>query len=175
MVAIWLVAAIFFRGVGSMEPSAEDLREWLNAQTYDSLNADQRQAFVENYAERLNRLSREERLALRRYPEFEESFREMTEKERIYFIEATLPRGIEQLIQAFNEMDKEERQRAVDSAMRDLNEAEDDAFEQTVDDEASRRIVENGLQIYYEEASSEARLQLAPLMEQLQRRLQRIR
>lgn len=178
VIAIWLLAIFVFRAVGSMEPSAEDLRDWLGAQAYAGLSTGERRIFVESYAERLNRLSLEERRALRRYPEFEKSFREMTEDERVYFVEATLPRGIEQLIQAFNEMDKETRTRTIERAMQDLSEAEDAAFEQpgqSMDDGAARRIVENGLQIYYEEASPDARLQLAPLMEQLQRRMQKLR
>ena len=72
-------------------------------------------------------------------------------------------------------MDREERKRVVAQAQRDMQ-------RNTVDDQNMRRleeedekvfenVVEKGLGAYYEDASAETKIDLAPLMEQMQQRM----
>lgn len=159
--------------VRQSEPTAEDVQRLLSARLVSETQGARREEMINRVADRINRLSFEERQRLRRSGELREFFESLTEAERHAFMDATLPRGMRQLMQALNDMPPEERQRLVDRALRDLREADPDERPVEVADEETRRLVNHGLEAYFQEASPETKLQVAPLIEQLQRRLQR--
>jgi len=170
---IWAGAFAAVLLVRQSEPTAEDVRRLLSRQSPAETEGTGRAAWIDRVADRVNRLSFEERQRLRRSEELRIFFESLSETERHAFMDATFPRGMRQLMQALNDMPPQERQRLVDRALRDLREA--DPREQPVEmaDEETRRLVTHGLEAYFEEASPETKLQIAPLIEQLQRRLQR--
>ena len=173
LVLIWAGAFAAVWLVRQTEPTAEDVQRLLARQSVADLAGNARQDLINRLADRINRLSFEERQRLRRSEELNLFFLSLTEAERHAFMDATLPRGMRQLMQALNDMPAQERQRLVDRALRDLRETGPDETPVNVDDEETRRLVSHGLEAYFEEASPETKLQIAPLIEQLQRRLQR--
>jgi hypothetical protein len=117
----------------------------------------------------------EERRQTREQEVFQRSFELMTEQEQGAFLEATLPSRMRQMMEAFAQMEPDERERWIQRALSDLKEVSTEDLENGFQEAHTQRIVEHGLKSYYEDASAQTRLELAPLMEQLQQRLRRLR
>ena len=102
-------------------------------------------------------------------------FQGMTPEERRRFLEETVEAHFKSVMKAFNAMEREERQKLVSQAMKDMqrNGGEDRNMEKLrqEDEKVFESVVEKGLGAYYQDASAETKLDLAPLMEQMQQRL----
>jgi catalase len=99
----------------------------------------------------------------------------LTREERAHFLEQTVEQHFKSVMKAFNKMTREERQRMVKHSMEDMNRNQTegrnmDRLKQD-DEEVFDKVVEKGLGAYYEDASAETKLDLAPLMERMQQRL----
>lgn len=139
-----------------------------------------RREVIGTVAEMLNQLEPEE---LRELEEGGESstrrafFESMTPEEQAFFLEKRLGRAFQQIMQSFNAMDREERRRIVQKALDERKNDPDRARRRNLE-EADPEIVEKittaGFQSYYQDASAETKLDLAPLMEDIQRDLSRV-
>ena len=102
-------------------------------------------------------------------------FDSLTREERARFLEETVEQHFKSVMKAFNQMPREERQRLVKQSMADMNRNQPDGRNmdrlKRDDEEVFDKVVEKGLGAYYEDASAETKLDLAPLMEQMQQRL----
>ena len=78
-------------------------------------------------------------------------------------------------MKAFNKMPREERQKLVQQSMNDMKKSENDDRNmkklKEEDEKVFETVVEKGLGSYYQDASAETKMDLAPLMEQMQQRL----
>ena len=106
----------------------------------------------------------------------QEFFESLTKEERARFLKETVEQHFKSVMKAFNQMSREERQRLVGQARRDMQQRDN------VDGQNMRRleeedqkvfesVVDKGLGAYYEEASAETKMDLAPLMEEMQQRM----
>jgi hypothetical protein len=108
----------------------------------------------------------------------ESLIRDLTEEERLQLFERTLPQGMNELMAALNKMSPEQRKRWVQRGQQELQEASDrmaaggNVSGGRVSEEVAQRITQQGFQSYLENASSETKMDLAPLMEQIQLNLQ---
>jgi catalase len=102
-------------------------------------------------------------------------FDSLTGEERARFLEETVEQHFKSVMKAFNQMPREERQRLVKQSMADMNRDQPDGRNmdrlKRDDEQVFEKVVEKGLGAYYEDASAETKLDLAPLMEQMQQRL----
>jgi hypothetical protein len=71
-------------------------------------------------------------------------------------------------------MDPEQRRKIVKRALDDLEEDRPD-LPRRISDEDAKRVIEEGLGAFYEDASAEVKLDFAPVIERLQRSLQSLR
>lgn len=172
--AVWIVAFAGVLALRTLTVTAETIIEQVELNPLSSLSPSEREAFLETLADRINRLDLEERTRLRQSGVLEEMFEELSDQEKVAFLEATLPRGMQQMMEALNEMDPEERRRVVERALRSLRRASPEEISSELEDVHSRMIVEEGLKAYFEVATSETKLEVAPLIEHLQHRLQRV-
>ncbi len=152
---------------------------------FPGLTAVERALFLEKLAAQINRLEWEERQKLQAQRPLEPLIREMTEEERLVLLEKTLPAGFGQLMESLNKMTPQKRQQFVRKGMNDLNEARA-RFETAGEadggltmrefpEETVQKFVQQGFQSYLEDASAETKMDLAPLLEQIQINLQGIR
>lgn len=104
--------------------------------------------------------------------EFMES---LTDEEKGYYMKETVEQHFKSIMKGFNQMSKEERQRIVTQARKDMerNNAEGQNMQrlQERDEKVFQQVVDKGLGAYYEEASAETKMDLAPLMEEMQQRM----
>ncbi len=105
----------------------------------------------------------------------ENFFKEMSPEEQHFFMEKRIGKAFNQMMNAFNEMEREERQLLVERTLKRMKNDDGERMQlqrlEAADPEATEKIVNEGLRAYYQEASAETKLDLAPLMEQMQRNL----
>lgn len=125
----------------------------------------------------LNRLDFDQRRRMREDGQdiSDRFFRSLTKEEKGYFLEQTVEQHFKSVMKAFNAMSPEERRKVVDRARADLRRNEGDGRGmdrmQEEDPQVFEKMVEKGLGAYYEEASAETKMDLAPLLEEMQQRL----
>ncbi len=171
---IWVVAFVGVLGLRSLTVTAEAIMEQFGETLWAELSQEERTDRLDLIADRINRLDLDERTRLRQSRALEDLFEELNQEERIAFLEATLPQRMSQMMEALNEMLPEERRRIVDRALRSLRRASPEEISSELEEVHSRMIVEEGLKAYFEVATAETKLEVAPLIEHLQQRLQRV-
>jgi hypothetical protein len=134
--------------------------------------ASRRAKAIERMEGMLNRLSFEERHKVDRAGTTRAFFKQLMPDEQVAFMDATLPTGFKQLMESFNKMDPAKRKQILDRALADMKKHEGEAPPPNVDDRLSQKMVEHGLHAVYTDANADVKLDLAPLIEQMQRNLQ---
>lgn len=130
-------------------------------------DASKRQERLEKIAKVLNRLDLRQRDRLRENRSGMKLFSRLSTEEKIYFVELTLTQSMKRMMEAFDKMPEKERERLVEKSLRDLQGqgGDDLARLQNEDPEVIDRIVKKGLGAYYQNASAETKMDLAPLMD----------
>ena len=77
------------------------------------------------------------------------------------------------VMKAFNQMKPDERKRVVEQARTDMQRNQRDDMEKlkAEDEKVFDSVVEKGLGAYYQDASADTKMDLAPLMEDMQQRI----
>ncbi|MCU0783690.1 MAG: hypothetical protein MUF81_06505, partial [Verrucomicrobia bacterium] len=122
LVGIWAVALAGWWVSSSLKVTAEKVQAYVNSVDLSKLSATDRTKAIQALADKLNKLSLEERQRLRADRTAYRWFEQMSENEKAQFIEATLPTGFKQMIAAFEELPEDKRRRAIDEALRGLRE-----------------------------------------------------
>jgi hypothetical protein len=114
-------------------------------------------------------------------------YESMTETEKAAFVEATMPAGIEHMLAAFEKLPPQQRRVVVDESIRRWQDAwgefavkgkqprlfgAEDQDLPVVTEEMERQIVTLGLQAYYQQSSAQAKAELGPWLEEIQRIMQ---
>jgi len=169
---IWLMVAAVVWGIRSARPTPEKLVSFLERNQIADAPTSSRRRIIDRVVNDLNRLDFDQRRELQRSPGLRAFLEALETPERDDFVDRTLPEGFRQMMVAFNKMEPSRRKRYVDRALADLERMDGRESDQENDPALSQKIVEEGLQAFYSEASAEVKLDFAPLMEQLQRNLQ---
>ena len=172
LAGIWAMAAVVIWISRSASPSPEKLRSYIEAHPLEGMAEPGRAAVIEKAAARLNRLDFDQRRELREGAVLRKFFEGLTPAERGRFLDLTLPEGFRQMMSALNKMTPEKRQRLVKRVLEDIQKNSPQSAER-IDEEAVKKILEQGVSSFYEDASSDVKLDFAPVLEELQRNLQK--
>ena len=182
LVAIWGGVAVVMSATEKHTSTPEKVLNlmanspWLLDETASVSEADRRKRMDETISQ-INLLDFDQRRNMRSEggEVSDRFFNSLSKEERSYFVEQTVEQHFKSLMKAFNKMSPEERKRAVDRARADMrrNQTENRGMErmQKEDEKAFDRMVEKGMGAYYEEANTETKMDLAPLLEEMQQRL----
>jgi hypothetical protein len=94
------------------------------------------------------------------------------------FLDLTVPEGFKQMMEALNKMERDKRKRFVERTLNEMRrdetipEAERERF---LEDPNTQKIIDQGLKSFYSDASAETKMDVAPILEQMQRNLQGLR
>ncbi len=170
--AIWMVvgAVIFF--ARSQKVTPESVAKYLETHPMEGGSPMVRGKVIEKLADQINRLGQEERRGVRMGRGLDGFFRGLTPEEQGRFLDLTLPTGFQQMIEALNKMNPVQRQKFVNKAMADMREREGDRPKDEQLDANAKKIMEQGFKTFYSSASIEVKMDVAPLIEQIQRNLQ---
>ena len=178
LILIWVVAIAAYKIAEHTKVTPEKVRAYAESVDFGRLSAAEREAAIQKLAAMLNALSLEERQRLR--VDRLARFKQMTEAEKGEFIEATLPTGIKQMLNAFEQLPADKQQRAVDDAIKRMKTAQDKMAaggSSPVDDnglspELQEKVTKIGLQSFYSQSSAQTKAELAPLLEQMQQTME---
>jgi hypothetical protein len=178
----WLLAWLGFSLARHSRVTPESVRTYVAATDFAQLNAQARQAALRQLAAYLNALSPEDRRRARLESAWGSWFEAMTDDERAWFVEATLPTGIKQMLSAFEQLTEEKRQQAVEDALKRLKDAQEQsarddtesppAESPALNEELRQRMTRTGLAAFYSQSSARTKAELAPVLEELQRMME---
>ncbi|HYA79022.1 MAG TPA: hypothetical protein VED19_00770, partial [Candidatus Nitrosopolaris sp.] len=111
IVGIWLVGWAGFTWFGSRKMTADKVAAFIASVPFSQLAGDARARAIKDLENKLNALSYEERQRLRTEHLVNGWFAQMTEAEKEQFVTATLPTGLTQMINAFEQLPEDKRRR----------------------------------------------------------------
>jgi hypothetical protein len=170
LAAIWLVAggAIFW--ARSVKVTPESLTAYVDAHPVEA--AADRAEVIEKVAGQMNALNYEQRREVRMTRRMDAFFKSLTPAEQSAFLDQTLPTGFKQMMESLNRMDPAKRKQFVERALRDMKDHE--GTDEQIDQNA-RKMIDQGFKSFYNDASTAVKMDVAPLLEQLQKNLQGLR
>ena len=183
LLVIWAVAITGYQIISHAIVTPDKVRAYAESVDFGQLSAADRAAAIARLAAMLNALTLEERQSLRVDRTAYQWFDKMTEAEKGKFLDATMPTGFNQMLAAFEDMPADKRQRVVSQAIRQMKDARDrmaaggqmpppNANGMLLSPELQDRMVKIGLQSYYSQSSAQAKAELAPLLEEMQRTME---
>jgi hypothetical protein len=180
LAVVWLAAGGVMWWAKANQPTPESLLAYLENNPLGSRSSGDRAKIIGKAARQLNSLTYEQRREVRTHRQIDDFFRSMTPDEQSRFLDETLPEGFKQMMDALNKMDPAKRKEFVEKAVAEMKKDEgqpipDDARERFEQDRNAQKIIDQGLKSFYREATVETKMDLAPLIEQMQRNLQGLR
>ncbi|MDF1739973.1 MAG: hypothetical protein P1U86_12500 [Verrucomicrobiales bacterium] len=175
LVVIWAVIGLSIKLVRSAKPTAEKVTAYLADNSLSDISDEaRRREVIGRTAEMLNAMDSDELEALNGKEEEDprrKLFGELTSEEQLYFLERRIGRAFEQIMESFNAMEREERKKIVERSMQRIRERGDGTggpFDEE-NPEVAEQITDAGLKAYYSTANAETKIDLAPLLEEMQR------
>ncbi len=185
VVAIWVVAIVGYSIAKRSRVTAEKVKAYADSIDLKTLSGDARAQALRKLADMINSLSFEERQRTRFERTSWRLLEQMTEEEKGTFIDATMPPGFKQMVNAFEQLPEDKRARAISDAVRRLKQAqarmqagaEDPGLDGTngpppLSPELQARIRTIGLKAFYSQSSAQTKAEVAPLLEELQQIMQ---
>lgn len=172
LAACWALAFGAIHVLRASKPTAASITDHLNHLNLAALSARDRERTLQRAADELNDLSFDERQHLRRSDVTRRFFDQLTHAEQTTFLDRTLPADFKQLMEVFNKMEPAKRKEFVNRALEDMKKHEGEAPPAGEDEQIRAQVIDQGLKSFYKDADADVKLDLAPLIEQMQRNLQ---
>ena len=176
---VWSAVAATTAAMNARIPTAEKLLARLAEKPLDRGS---RTEAVERVAAEYVRLPFLEKRELRS-PEaggrFEGFLAQLSGEEKSLFVERALPRGFRELLDGFGKMDQRERQRNLERSRRELLENLGDSPAKLMIEAAGpallKQIAEKGLGPFFDSLPPDMKLQMLPMIEQMQNNAQQLK
>jgi hypothetical protein len=185
IIGIWVIALSGYTLAKHSRVTAEKLKAYAETVDLSRLTGEERAAALRKLAAMLNALSPEERQKVRLERTALNWFEHMNEEEKSAFIEATMPTGFKQMINAFEQLPEDKRARAITDSIRRLKESQTRLAAESgegfpegtnapppLSPELQAQIRQIGLRTFYSQSSAQTKAELAPLLEELQRAME---
>lgn len=172
---IWLIAGAAIWWARDTKATPEALLSYVEKNPLDGQPPAERTRRIERTAKMLNSLDYDQRREMRVGRRLDSFFKSLTPSEQERFLDLTLPAGFQQMMDALNKMEPEKRKKFVDRAVSQMKRDIDRIPEGSELDNNARKIISEGVKSVYTGASAETKMDLAPLLEQLQHNLQGFR
>lgn len=170
--AVWLIAALVIHFAKGRQPTAAMVTAYASSIDLDSLHGDARARAIARMENMMNRISFADRQQLDRDRISRNFLHKLTPAEQDAYLDATLPTGFQQLMDSFNKMDPARRKQLVNDALARMKEHEGQGPPPGADSNIGQHVIDQGLKSFYSDANADVKLDLAPLIEQMQRNLE---
>ncbi|MDF2377230.1 MAG: hypothetical protein P1U81_13375 [Verrucomicrobiales bacterium] len=181
LLVLWAVVFAVVKVAGSMKPTVEKLEAFAEANPLSEIeDPDERKEVIGGIVDMLNAMEPSEVALLSERNENDprrQFMRELTPGEQLYFLERRVGRAFQQMMISFNEMERDERRRIVERTLKRMKDNADGGPPGALDrddPELAGKIADAGLKAYYADASVETKIDLAPLLEEMQRTMGRL-
>lgn len=183
LVLVWGVVSVVVWSAGQRRVTPESIAAHLAKHPLDpDASAADREKLIRSVADQVNQLDYEQRQAARNRKDasgqpLRDFFGELRPQERGLFVELTIGPTFTHLMNAFNEMTREERQKIAQNAIDQISRngavpPEEARLWEEQGTELFEKVVGEGLQAYYQEANADTKLDFAPVLEAMQASLQ---
>jgi len=180
IVAAWLLAWSAYVICGHTKMTAEKVRKYEASLDLAHMSSAERLKAIKSLAEKINAMSPEER---QRWKLDLDWFRQLTEDEKAFFLDAFLPGEMKTALRMFEQWPKERQQHEIDQAMKELRQhAADPRGHPIVEQDATngplfspeldKKVRTMGLNALYSQGSASTKAQLAPLLMEVQRQFE---
>ena len=190
LAAVWVLAFGGYAIARKQKVTAEKVLAFLEQNDLNKLAAKDRARLLRELADKLNHLSFDDRRSVRFDAQWAQWFNVMTDEEKSAFLEATMPSGFKQMITAFEQLPPEKRRKTIDDSYKRLREAQQAAARGetparppaldgstnapvVLNEELRQKVVGIGLKTFFEQSSPQTQAEVMPLLEEMQRTLQR--
>jgi hypothetical protein len=140
--------------------------------------AKEREKEIRRVADMVNRLDFAERERNRQSRSGEDFFRKLSTAEKNLFIDLTIVESMSRFMEALDQMPEEQRKRFVEQGLKEIQDGrteEEMERAREMDDKLLTKISEEGMRAYFDKASADTKLDLAPLMEAMNEVMQGLR
>ncbi len=175
LAVIWFIAGTVIYFARSAKVTPESLVAYADTHPIAGKSAADRGKIIGKLAGQMNQLAYEDRRGVRMSKGLDGFFKALTPEEQMRFLDLTLPTGFKQMMEALNKMTPEKRQKFVGKALEDMQKREGERPPDAQLDANAKRIIDQGFKSFYSEASADVKMDVAPLIEQLQKNLQGVR
>ena len=172
LVAIWAVAGGVAYFAHSRQPTPDSIAAYIRRADIASKAGRDRAGILADVEAMLNRITLDERQELKHEGVTDGFFKQLTQEEQAAFLDATLPTGFRQMMESFNKMEPGKRRQFVDRALSEMRKHEGEQPARNLDDKNMQRMVDQGMKSFYSDASADTKLDLSPLIDQMQRNMQ---
>jgi hypothetical protein len=172
LAGVWLVAGAAIYWARQATPTAASVTAYLHKNQLASQAGSARDRTIAAVETQLNEISLDERQRLQRSGAIRDFFLTLTPSERLAFLDATLPANFKQWMEAFNKMDHAQRQKIVDRTLAEMKAHEGEGQPPGQDNQIAQHFVDQGMRSFYKDADADTKLDLAPLIEQMQKNSQ---
>ena len=179
---LWAVVAGLMWMASNAKVTPEKIAAYVEENSLEGREDDaERMQIVRKVADQLNQLDHEQRREAREAGselmwEFQ---KHMKPEERVEFTKLTIGPTFDHLMKALNEMEPEERKRLTRRALDSLRDSDGpprgDRDLGENGEELLEKVTSEGMRAYYEQASAETKVDLAPVLEQIQDQMQHVR
>lgn len=187
LLGVWLLAGAGYMVAKRMQVTAAKVAAYLRETDLEKLSGEARARALRDLAAKMNALAPEERRKARQAGDWERWFAAMTEEEKGAFIEATMPNGFKQMLTSFEKLPEEKRKRAVEDSLREMRKVRDEVGNAeggggplrggtngpVLSEELQQKMVRIGLKSFYSDSSAQTKAELAPVLEEMQRQMER--
>jgi len=161
------------------EANAAGFEDWSQYGTApDTSRGKDREKKIREVADLVNRLDFAEREKTRDDRSLERMTNLMTHDEKVLFIDLTVRESMGRFMEAIDKLPPEKRKQFVEKALKDIETgktAEEIARLQNMGKDVMEKVQSEGMRAYFEKASADTKLDLAPLMESTNELMQNLR
>lgn len=186
LVAVWVVVFAVRSMAASKKITAERLDQEISGLAFDDWSessgsdaeAEQREKEIRRIAKMVNRLDFKERERNRDNRSTEEFFRKLDAREKNLFVDLTIVETMGRFMEALDQMPEDQRKDFVERGLQEIRAGrteEEMARAQELDEDLLTKISEEGMRAYFNKASADTKLDLAPLMEAMNEVMQGLR
>lgn len=186
LAVIWILVFAVRSIAASKKITAERLQNEISELAFDdwsedsgsSSEAEERENEIRRIADMVNRLDFAERQKNRENQSAEDFFRKLDAREKNLFVDLTIVETMGRFMEALDQMPPEQRKEFVQKGLSEIQEGRteaDMARAQEMDEDLLTKISEEGMRAYFNEASADTKLDLAPLMEAMNEVMQGLR
>jgi hypothetical protein len=188
LLIVWAVVWSVRAWAGSRKITAERVQSRIEAADFvnwsdrdkppSTVEAELREKELREIADMVNRLDFQEREKNRRNRGGEEFFRKLSTSEKSLFIELTVMESMNRFMESLDAMPPEQRRKFVEQGLKEVEAgrtAEEMARADELGADLLEKISQEGMRAYFENSSTQTKLDLAPLMEAINETMQGLR
>ena len=186
LVLVWVVVFAVRSFAASKKITAESLNREVRELKFEDWSENpgagaavkEREKEVRRIADMVNRLDFAEREKNRQNRAGEDFFQKLSMGEKNLFIELTIVESMSKFMEALDQMPEEQRKSFVEKGLKEIQEgrtAEEMERAREMDEGLLTKISEEGMRAYFDKASADTKLDLAPLMEAMNEVMQGLR